>query len=244
MKITILGTGGALPPKGRAQTGIYLEKEDGALLVDCGSGILFQLSKADIDLESIETILITHHHLDHMSDLLPIITARWLSGISHTKIIGPEGTADLVSRWISMHEYVEKHISVDIVEIEPDNSFEAGGFQIDSLPTEHWIPTVAFRFDNRVVFSADTAPINAMCDFAKDCELLVHECSTPNGEEMPFHTSPKALGELLSNCNIKKLVLTHFYPPSVGHEKEMASSIKENYPGEVIIGEDLMEFDI
>lgn len=244
MKIILLGTGGALPPAGRAQTGIYIEKDDRALLVDCGAGILYQLANAGLDLEKIDTILISHHHLDHMSDLLPFITARWLAGYSSTRVIGPEGTAQLLHSWLNLHDYVNQHVSVDVNDIQPGDSFEAQGFKIDSMATEHWIPTIAFKFDGKFAYSADTSPINVMCQFAQGCEILLHECSSPNGAEMPFHTSPKELGELLTDCGVQKLVLTHFYPQSVGRESEMAQSIRRNFSGEVVVGQDLMKFEI
>ena len=243
MEIQLLGTGGALPPPKHAQTGIIFEL-DQKLLVDCGSGILLRLSDAKIDVGELNTILISHFHLDHMSELFPIITARWLSGHSHTQVLGPVGLKDLVQLHLDSNQYLKDHVTLDVVEIQPDQQFEAAGFQIEAMATVHWIPTLAFKFNKKVVFSADTEAIPEMAEFAKDCAIVIHECSFPDGMDAPFHTRPNELGELFKHTQIEKLVLTHFYPEVVGREREMVDSIKKNFAGEVVWGEDLMSLKL
>ena len=240
IQITLLGTGGALPPAARAQTGIVLEKDNQKLLVDCGSGVLLRVGEAGINLSDLGTILITHFHLDHISDLFPIITARWLAGHPKTTVIGPEGLQTLVDMHIDSNQYLKDHVEIEVREIPPGDEFEAMGFKIKSMATVHWIPTLAFKFDSKLVFSADTEVISEMAKFSKDCPLVIHECSFPDHFDAPFHTRPSELGKLFSHTPIEKLVLTHFYPEVVGREKEMIDSIKVNFPGEVIWGEDLM----
>jgi ribonuclease BN (tRNA processing enzyme) len=244
IRITLLGTGGALPPSGRAQTGFLLEKSRRALLVDCGSGILLRLSQAGIDLKKIDTILISHHHLDHMSELLPLITARWLAGHSKTRVIGPSGTKMLLTKMLGLYPYVQQRVEVEIEDIEPNAHIEGGGFQIDSLAVSHWIPTLGFKFDDEIAYSADTEPWPPFAEFAKDCKMIIHECSVPNDEELPFHTNSVALGKLLAGSTAKKLVLMHFYPQVIGKEESVVASIKKHFPGQVIFGEDLAQYEL
>ena len=60
-----------MPTGERSQTGLLLADPDGdaePLLVDCGSGALHGLAATDVGYEGIGTVLLTHHHLDHVSD--------------------------------------------------------------------------------------------------------------------------------------------------------------------------------
>ncbi len=239
MKVTILGTGGALPPPRRAQTGLLIEKADDLLLIDCGSGVLLRLQEAGVDFARIDDVLLTHHHLDHLSDLLPLLVARWLRGKTHTRIYGPEGTEALLRAQLELFPYAREHVSLSVEELAPGKSFEIAGFRVEALLTRHHHPTLAYKLDRAFVFSADTAPMEEMAAFARGCELLVHECSFPDGVEVPNHSTPSALGEALKTCDVQRLVLTHLYPQTQGREEEMLRAVRERVSGEVLLAQDL-----
>ena len=46
MEITFLGTGVAIPQKGRVQSGVLVRLEEKPLLIDCGSGVLNRFPEA------------------------------------------------------------------------------------------------------------------------------------------------------------------------------------------------------
>lgn len=245
MRMMLLGTGGALPPKGRAQTGIFLQKGSHSLLLDCGSGVLFRMDQAGIDWKSAHTVLLSHHHLDHMSDLLPLVTARWLAGHPETRLYGPEGTAALIEDLLGHYEYVRKHVNVQVTEVEGGSRFEANGFRTECLRTEHGeVPACAYKFDDLVAVSGDTRPFPKMAEFADGCRILVHECSFPDGRDEAKHTTPQKLGSLLAGRRIDRLVLTHLYPEVIGREDEVVRSVKDHFGGEVLMGEDLLQFEV
>ncbi|MGB9902574.1 MBL fold metallo-hydrolase, partial [Methanothrix sp.] len=79
MNVTLLGTGAGIPQADRAQASILLHDDD-LLLIDCGAGALFRLGELGLSPLEIETVLLTHLHLDHVSDLLPLAKARYLLG--------------------------------------------------------------------------------------------------------------------------------------------------------------------
>ena len=122
MRLTFLGTGAAMPTGERFQTGLLLEDPDGdaePLLVDCGSGVLHGLASTDVGYEGIGTVLLTHHHVDHVSDLAALLKARWLAGETELEIVGPEGTRDLVEGLLSVHDYMEGRFELTFREIGP-----------------------------------------------------------------------------------------------------------------------------
>ena len=244
MELTILGTGGALSPTGRAQSGLLVEDNDQALLIDCGSGILMRLDQASVDIAKLDTILLTHCHLDHMSDLLPLVTARWLSGHTETTIYGPRNTEATIRQVLKHYDYVDSHVTLTIHEIQGGEGFTANGFAVETLRTEHGTPSRAYKLNGRLVISGDTMPIAEMSAFVDGCDLLVHECSFPDGNDPGHHTTPQDLGPLLSDSDLKRVVLTHFYPTVIGREADMVASVKSFYSGGVELADDLERWSI
>src|SRR5699024_3188325 len=103
MRVTFLGTGAAMPSGRRSQTGLLVEADEDHLLIDCGSGVLNALARTETGYEGVSTVLLTHHHLDHVSDLLPLMKARWLAGEEHLEVVGPQGTKDLLDGLLDVY---------------------------------------------------------------------------------------------------------------------------------------------
>ena len=58
-----------------------------------------------------------------------------------------------------------------------------------------------------------------------------------------YHTTPEEVGLLASNARIKKLVLNHFVPP-VFDEDILVQRIAKHFDGDIVVGKDLLQFDI
>jgi ribonuclease BN (tRNA processing enzyme) len=145
MRVTFLGTGSAMPLPDRAQTGLLVESDDRSLLLDCGSGVLHRLAGTETGYEGVGTVLLTHHHLDHVSDLLPLLKARWLAGEEFLEVVGPTGTKSLVDRLLDAHDYMKDRVDLRIREVA-DGEFEVAGFEVSAFETRHSKPCLAYRF--------------------------------------------------------------------------------------------------
>jgi ribonuclease BN (tRNA processing enzyme) len=239
-RVIILGSGSPIPYSDRAQSGTLLEA--GPILVDCGSGILSRFNRMDIG--AVNDIFLTHHHLDHMSDLLPILKARWLMGHTETNVYGPKGTEGLLAELLDLHAYLGEHIRINIIELKSGDVMKIRGTKVETLETVHLVPSLAYKFTNKVVISGDTEPFPGMRQFADGCALLIHECSFPDGFDVPGHSTPSRLGEALAGCRVKTLVLTHLYPPAIAKGEEMVGSLRgAGFRGRVVLVEDLACFE-
>src|SRR4029078_198706 len=69
VKLTVVGCSPAWPNPGGAQSG-YLVEASGRLLLDCGPGVLARLRLRE-GWPRIDSIVISHWHLDHWGDLVP-----------------------------------------------------------------------------------------------------------------------------------------------------------------------------
>jgi ribonuclease BN (tRNA processing enzyme) len=75
LSVMVLGSGGPMATSsGRASAG-YLIFTDGKprILMDCGGGAFQRLAKSGADVKDLDTVLLSHLHIDHMSDLPAII---------------------------------------------------------------------------------------------------------------------------------------------------------------------------
>jgi ribonuclease BN (tRNA processing enzyme) len=237
MRITFLGTGSAMPTGERFQTGLLLEDEGRTLLVDCGSGVLHGLARTSVGYEGVSSVLLTHHHLDHVADLLPLMKARWLAGEEHLEIAGPRGTKSLVDGLLDVHEYMQDRLDLTVREIGP-YEFEIGGFSVEGYETRHSMYCLAYRFDDRFAFSADSDAFEGLANFAEGSAVLAHDCSFPDETDVSGHPTPSQLGEALSGHEVGRVYLTHLYPHTDGRHEGMLDSIAEAYDGEVRFAED------
>ncbi len=243
MRVTFLGTGSAMPTGDRFQTGLVIEDDGRRLLVDCGSGVLHRLQQAGIGYENISTVLLTHHHLDHIADLFPLLKARWLAGEEHIEIVGPSGTKALIDDLLAVHDYLEGKVDLQVREVGP-REFSVAGFDVEGFETRHSMPCLAYRFGDDFTFSGDSEAFSGLANFADGCSVLVHDCSFPDEVDVANHPTPTQLGEALAGADIGRVYLTHLYPHTDGKHEAMVSAVNEAYDGDVRFAEDLFSVEI
>ena len=248
MRLTFLGTGSAMPTGRRFQTGLLVET-DRPLLVDCGSGVLHALARTDVGYEGVDTVLLTHHHLDHVSDLLALMKARWLAGETDLTVAGPSGTRDLVTGLLDVHGYMQDRLDLDLREVTAEESFELAGVDVASRETTHSMPCLAYRFDadgTTAVFGGDGEARVDLCAFADGAATLVHDCSFPDDVDVSNHPTPTSLGRALaeSGADIGRVYLTLLYPHTEGRHDEMLDALGTHYDGDVTFAHDGLTVDL
>ncbi|MFP8951892.1 MBL fold metallo-hydrolase [Natrialbaceae archaeon A-arb3/5] len=243
MRVTFLGTGSAMPTGERFQTGILVQEGDRTLLIDCGSGVLHRLQQSGVGYEAVSTVLLTHHHLDHVADLLPLMKARWLAGEEHLEIVGPQGTKGLVDDLLSVHDYMQDRLDLQVREVVA-GEFSVGGFDVSAYETRHSLPCLAYRFGDRFTFSGDSEAFAGLANFAEESAILAHDCSFPDDVDVSNHPTPDTLGRELAGREIGRVYLTHLYPHTDGRHEEMLESIGAHYDGDVRFAEDLKTVSI
>lgn len=244
MRITFLGTGSAMPTGSRFQTGIVVEEDGRRVLLDCGSGVLHRLQQSGVGYENVSTVLLTHHHVDHVSDLMPLLKARWLAGEDQLEVVGPSGTKALLDGLLSVHDYLDGRVDLQIREITPDEEFSVAEFDVEGYETRHSMPCLAYRFDDAFTFSGDSEAFPGLANFADGSDVLAHDCSFPDDVDVSNHPTPSQLGDALSETDIGRVYLTHLYPHTDGNHEGMLRSIAEGYDGDVGFAEDLLSVEI
>ncbi len=78
VKLTILGSSGALPAYGRFPTSQYLNIQNRHMLIDSGEGVQMQLNRYQIPIHKIDHIFISHLHGDHYLGLMGLLFSMHL----------------------------------------------------------------------------------------------------------------------------------------------------------------------
>lgn len=239
LTVTLLGTGSGIPQPGRSQSALLIRDKGLMLLFDCGAGTLNRLTEAGISPEDIDSVFLTHLHLDHIADLLPLLKARWLMDTPAPTVFGPVGTERWLRATVSLYPYLSE-MRVKVRELVAEEGISVDSIEVSTAETVHSVVSLGYRIDGSasVVYSGDTEATPNIAELADGSDILVHECSFPEGFDVTNHSTPKKLAENLGD--VARAVLTHFYPQCSGREDEMATQVSEGAGVPVVAGRDRM----
>ena len=251
MKITMLGTGTSYPDPGRVQSGILVESGEDKILLDIGSGVLHRLTQLEVDLRRISAVFISHFHIDHCSDFLTLCQSLWLTKSEKPlKVYGPPFIRD----WLkgirdTSFPYLRDKLEIQISKLSGNEVIKVGKTAITNHPTIHGtMDTRAFKVradDKTLVFSSDTAPSQELNKFAKDTDILIHECNWLDGQHpQGVHTAPSELALIVEETAPSRVVLTHLSPEVVRSGQKVAEIVGSRHGADVRLAEDLMSFKI
>jgi len=255
MKITFLGTGVAIPQPDRVQSGMIIEIDSKPILFDCGGGVLNRIFESGYEHTDIDTIVLSHLHLDHVADVLCLIKANWLCDKTDVTIYGPKGTQQWISMLLEVYDYMQGKVDISVTEVAAGEVFTPDGVscKITCASGVHSVPSLGYRIQSggaTVVYSGDTEPCDPIMDLCSndDVDVLVHECSFPIGFVVTNHTTPDMLAGYMvehgKGINVDRLYLTHLYPQMQGHEGESVELLQQYFKGGARVASDLLEIEV
>ena len=251
MEVIILGSGTCIPTLKRISPGMAIKIGPDNILLDGGTGTIYQLLKAGIDYMGLDYILYTHLHCDHTAELIPLLFAIKYSldrlRRKDLRIFGPPGFKDfyqalmsIYSKWTVSDFY---RIITQEVSCEP---IEAEGWRCLAKPMTHSTPTVGYRFEDRagktVVYSGDTDYCPGIVELAQGANLLILECSFPDEKRVVSHLTPGLAGKIAQEAQCKRLVLTHLYP--LCDQYDILGQCRKAFSGDILLAHDLMRLAV
>jgi len=247
MKLIVLGSGTCVPSLKRNAPGYYMEADGLQILVDCGSGTLLQLERAGRSYKDIDAVFITHKHPDHFSDLMPLIQALLATPkFKREKKLSIIGPAEFITYYNkAIFTVLGEHLNFPVETVEIGEKFNFIPFQILSAKTVHSRDSLAYRFeygDTSVVFTGDTDYDEGIVALSGKSDMLIADCSYPDRMKARGHLTAKECGLIAKKAEVKKLLLSHIYPVNES-DQDLIRESKEAFDGEVVLAEDLMEFD-
>lgn len=148
----MLGTGGTYPLTTRALASVFIRVAGVGILIDCGEATQIEMQKYGVGFTSIDYILITHMHADHVSGLLGMMLA--IKQAQRTKpitIVGPVGIKKYVETFLMITSkfgypvnFIELHKNSENLNVRTGLKKEV---IIKSIPALHSRPCFAYSID-------------------------------------------------------------------------------------------------
>jgi ribonuclease BN (tRNA processing enzyme) len=211
LEVVVLGSGG---PRAFGRAGssfILLVGGTPRILVDAGPGAFLRIGELELDLDKVDTVLLTHLHIDHSGDLAAFFNARGLTsdGPITYRIFGPDGAGlfPKTSRFVNLlvgeggafayqktfgarETFTVRDLAISLNSART-KIVDEDGLVVEEIATHHDdCPSVAYRISYKgvvVVFSGDmdASALPNLVQLAKNADLLIFNCAVLDPPDSP-----------------------------------------------------------
>ncbi len=145
VKVTVLGSGGFLPQPDRPLPGFAVEHEGQVYLLDAGEGTQVRMVEHGISSASLEAILISHLHGDHLFGLPGVMVRRSQEGQSrdNLELLAPASIRTYL-RGLMEAGSLELLYDWNLHELEEGFTFSPGKLKFSVVALDHRVETFGF----------------------------------------------------------------------------------------------------
>ncbi|OQB20353.1 MAG: Ribonuclease Z [Firmicutes bacterium ADurb.Bin182] len=137
-----------MPLPDRFLSSLLLRASGKMILIDCGEGTQLPVKTAGWGFVSIEAILLTHCHADHIAGLPGLLLAMGNSGrTAPVSIYGPPGAAEAVKGLTVIAKALPFELCVKELPDNCQSGMTIGELTVSSLPVEHTLPCLAYSVE-------------------------------------------------------------------------------------------------
>jgi ribonuclease Z len=202
LHVALCGSGSPLPDPSRKGPCTAVIAGKRLFVVDIGSGAARNFGPMGLQTGSVEAVLLTHFHSDHIDGLGELMMLRWAGAgnVAPLPVYGPTGVDVVVGGFNAAYSFDKNyrvaHHGADVnppsgaggearpfaidpatqsVVVLENDGLKVTAFTVDHAPIE---PAVGYRFDYKgrsIVISGDTKPSENLVRAATGADLLVHE---------------------------------------------------------------------
>lgn len=195
LQVFMCGTSSPLPDRNRAQACVAILAGESLYLIDAGAGSARVATLAQLPLQRLEAVFLTHFHSDHIAALPDFNLNSWVAGRPNPlSVFGPVGVAEVVDGLTVAYRldatYRVAHHGEELMPpelgvmraslMEAGTAQEFGELTVTSFEVDHdpIDPAVGYRFDYRgrsVVVSGDAIVTQGLIDAAAGADLLLQD---------------------------------------------------------------------
>ncbi|HKW69684.1 MAG TPA: MBL fold metallo-hydrolase [Candidatus Dormibacteraeota bacterium] len=210
MKLTFMGTAGArfmVAKQVAASGGLFIEDGSARLSLDPGPGAVVQYAQRMIDLTTLDAIIVSHRHLDHVGDVNVMIEAMTDGGFAHRgALFCPSDALDedpVVLRYL-------RRFPREIVRLTPDTSYSVNGLTFTTSGRHvHQTETYGFRFGDRLGWVTDSGYYDGIAEQHKADVMIIHTVLLNCRPELP-HLCIDDAERIIRDARPKLAFLTHY----------------------------------
>jgi ribonuclease BN (tRNA processing enzyme) len=244
MTVTVLGSGTCIPVPARGAPGYLVRIGGTPVLVDAGPGSLARLSAAGVSYKDLTLVMISHLHPDHTLDLVTLFQANAATpGFRRTlplSLVGCRGLSSFLALLFKLYDGIQPEgYALDIREMEAEAATYPPGWKLTTGLSGHAPASLCFRFEygGRILaYSGDASTRGDLARVAQGADLLLCECSLPDGWNVADHLTAGDVGAIARDADVGHVVLTHLYPPSL--DVDVVAQVRGRYDGAVTLAHD------
>lgn len=234
LDLVVLGCRAGMPRAGEPSSGYLIISKDQGVLLDAGPGVAGALTGwlEDVDLAA---VLVSHLHLDHCYDLLPIAKTLLAPHVAYPTADRPGA---LTSRPAAVPCFVPDDgterlkvlgslfpvassppldhafdLALDVTGYVAPSRARAQDFDISAVPVRHAVTAAGFRVEHDgsvVAYTGDTGWSESLVELAADADLLLCEATLTEPDAGAHgHLCAAEAGRLAASGRVGQLVLTH-----------------------------------
>ena len=220
MRLTVIGSGTSQPQVETPASGLLVETDTTALMVDCGQGTIRQLMGVR-DPRDLDAIVIGHMHADHYIDLVSLrylLPWEGVAGEHMPVLVPPGGKARLDALATAISErptFFDDAYSV--LEYDPAHRLHVGDLTLSFVAGRHYVPAwgclITGPDGERLAISGDTGPSEDFVAAARGADVAVIEATLVDSrfdDPRRGHLTPEEAIDMADRAGARQAVLVHF----------------------------------
>jgi len=222
MRITVLGGYAAPTTSGSGCSGYLVQHEQTSVVADLGPATLGELRR-HVDVRSLDAILISHGHLDHVLDLAALHHLLMYSPTPLDRKVPlflPPSSSGQFDLWEqALYGGSDDGMlaeTFEVSEYDPSVELTVGDLSVRFRATVHPLQAWAMRFSNEgaesIGYTADTGPSADLDPLFSGVDVLVSETTYIDSDEPSAwrgHLTAAEAGMLAARAGASTLVLSH-----------------------------------
>lgn len=145
LDVCLLGTGGMMPLPNRWLASLLIRFNGRMILIDCGEGTQIPLKMAEWGFKTLDAILFTHYHADHIAGLPGLLLTLGNSGREEPlTLMGPPGISQIVEGVTVISPVLPYELKlIELSDMECSKT-RISNIDIKSTPVDHSLPCLSY----------------------------------------------------------------------------------------------------
>ena len=205
-----MGTAGArfmVAKQVAASGGLFVEEGDTRISLDPGPGAVVQYARRQVDLTTLDAIVISHRHLDHVGDVNVMVEAMTDGGFQHRgQLFCPSDALDddpVVLKYV-------RRFPREIIRLAPNTTYSVNGLSFSTSGRHvHQVETYGFRFGDKLGWVTDTEFYDGLPEQHRAEVMVIHAVLLNCHTGLP-HLCVDDVERIIREARPKIAFLTHY----------------------------------